>query len=112
MRLTELTLGADINTYNARFFASSVLMVAHIISATVTCPFGAQQFGAQPRRGRLGQQRLAGHIVLAAGGDHRALRDVDGSYLRAPLVRYGGAMSTRHSQGDLPRFPVPVAVTN
>ncbi|MFM9877636.1 MAG: DUF2306 domain-containing protein [Rhodoglobus sp.] len=67
MRLTELTLGAEITTSNARFFASPVPVVAHIIGATVFCVLGAFQFVPQLRWRRGGWHRLAGRIVLPAG---------------------------------------------
>lgn len=67
MRLTELTVGAEITASNARFFASPVPVVAHIIGATVFCVLGAFQFVPQLRRRRGGWHRLAGRIVLPAG---------------------------------------------
>ncbi len=66
-RLTELTLGAEITPSNARFFASPIPVVAHIIGATVFCVLGAFQFVPQLRRRRGGWHRLAGRIVLPAG---------------------------------------------
>lgn len=67
VRLTELTVGADITASNARFFASPVPVVAHIIGSTVFCLLGAFQFVPQLRRGRRSWHRLAGRIVLPAG---------------------------------------------
>lgn len=67
MRLTELTVGAEITASNARFFASPAPVVAHIIGATVFCVLGAFQFVPQLRRQRGGWHRMAGRIVLPAG---------------------------------------------
>jgi hypothetical protein len=67
MRLTELTVGAEITASNARFFASPVPVIAHIVSVTVFCLLGAFQFVPRLRRGRPGWHRIAGRIVLPSG---------------------------------------------
>lgn len=67
MRLTELTVGAEITASNARFFTSPVPVIAHIISATVFCLLGAFQFVPRLRRGRPSWHRVAGRIVVPAG---------------------------------------------
>ncbi|MBG6056498.1 putative membrane protein [Salinibacterium sp. CAN_S4] len=67
MRLTELTAGTEITESNARFFASPVPVVAHIVSATVFCLLGAFQFVPRLRRGRPRWHQVAGRIVLPAG---------------------------------------------
>ena len=65
-RLTELTGGAGITTDNARFFASPVPIVAHIVSVTVYSLLGAFQF-VPALRGRSGWHRVAGSVLLPAG---------------------------------------------
>lgn len=65
-RLTELTGGAAITPQNARFFASPVPVVAHIISVTVFSLLGAFQF-LPSLRGRSGWHRTAGRVLAPAG---------------------------------------------
>ena len=65
-RLTELTGGAAVTPQNARFFASPVPVVAHIVSVTVFSLLGAFQF-LPSLRGRRGWHRVAGRIVAPAG---------------------------------------------
>ena len=65
-RLTELTGGAGITTDNARFFASPIPIVAHIVSVTVYSLLGAFQF-VPALRGRSGWHRVAGSVLLPAG---------------------------------------------
>jgi cell division protein FtsW (lipid II flippase) len=65
-RLTELTGGAAITPQNARFFASPVPVVVHIISVTVYSLLGAFQF-VPSLRGRRGWHRTAGLILIPAG---------------------------------------------
>ena len=43
-RLTELAGGAEITPYNARFLASPVPVVTHVVSVTIYCILGALQF--------------------------------------------------------------------
>ena len=66
-RLTQLTVGAEVTTENARFFASPVPVVLHVIGATVFCVLGAFQFATALRRKRPRWHRIAGRIVLPAG---------------------------------------------
>lgn len=66
LRLTELTGGAAITPQNARFFASPVPVVTHIVSVTVYCLLGAFQF-VPSLRGRRGWHRIAGRILIPAG---------------------------------------------
>lgn len=66
MRLTELTGGADISPDNARFFASPIPVVAHIISVTVYCLLGAFQF-VPSLRGRRRWHRMSGLLLIPAG---------------------------------------------
>ncbi|MDR7158403.1 DUF2306 domain-containing protein [Arthrobacter sp. BE255] len=65
-RLTELTSGAAITPQNARFFASPVPVVVHIVSVTVYSLLGAFQF-VPALRGRRGWHRIAGLILIPAG---------------------------------------------
>ncbi|GAA1745986.1 DUF2306 domain-containing protein [Luedemannella helvata] len=64
-RVTQLTSGADVTEENARFFASPVPVVAHIIGATVFCVLGALQF--VPGLRRHAWHRRSGRLVLPAG---------------------------------------------
>ena len=57
-RLTELTGGAPITAQNARFFASPVPVVIHIVSVTVYSLLGAFQF-VSALRGSRGWHRTA-----------------------------------------------------
>src|SRR5690554_1810126 len=65
-RLTELTGGSAITADNARFFASPIPVVAHIVGATVYSVLGAFQF-LPALRGRRGWHRIAGLILIPAG---------------------------------------------
>ncbi|WP_411721256.1 DUF2306 domain-containing protein [Mycetocola sp.] len=65
-RVTELTSGGVITTDNARFFASPIPVIAHIVSATVYCLLGAFQF-LPSLRDRRGWHRIAGGILIPAG---------------------------------------------
>lgn len=64
-RLTDLTGGA-ITADNARFFASPIPVIAHIVGATVFSLLGAFQF-VPALRGRRGWHRVAGRILIPAG---------------------------------------------
>lgn len=65
-RMTELAGGAAITPQNARFFASPVPVVAHIVSVTVYSLLGAFQF-VPALRGRRRWHRLAGTVLIPAG---------------------------------------------
>lgn len=67
LRITELATGADITPANARFFASPVPVVAHILGATTYLVLGALQFVPRLRRGRPSWHRIAGRILVPAG---------------------------------------------
>jgi hypothetical protein len=67
MRLSELTLGAEITEANARFFDSPIPVIAHIIGATTYLLLGALQFVPSLRRGRPSWHRIAGRILVPAG---------------------------------------------
>lgn len=66
LRLTELTGGAAMTPQNARFFASPIPVVTHIVSVTVYSLLGAFQF-VPALRGRRGWHRVAGRILIPAG---------------------------------------------
>ena len=66
-RLTQLAGGAEITPANARFFASPLPVVLHIVSATLYALLGAFQFVPSLRRRRHGWHRTAGWIVLPSG---------------------------------------------
>jgi len=65
LRLTELTSGAEVTPDNARFFASPVPVVVHIIASSVFLVLGALQFAPSLRRRRW--HRIAGRILVPAG---------------------------------------------
>jgi hypothetical protein len=64
-RLGDLT-GGTVTADNARFFASPIPVIAHIVGATVFCLLGAFQF-LPGLRGRRGWHRVAGFILIPAG---------------------------------------------
>jgi hypothetical protein len=64
-RLSDLT-GGTVTADNARFFASPIPVVAHIVGATVYCLLGAFQF-VPSLRGRRGWHRVSGSILIPAG---------------------------------------------
>jgi uncharacterized membrane protein len=66
-RLTQLAGGAEITPANARFFASPVPVVLHIVSAGVYAIVGAFQFAPRFRRRRPGWHRAAGRLLVACG---------------------------------------------
>jgi uncharacterized membrane protein len=66
-RLTQLAGGADITPANARFFASPLPIVLHIVSASVYAILGAFQFAPAFRRRRPGWHRAAGRLLVACG---------------------------------------------
>lgn len=66
-RLTELAGGAEITPANARFFASPLPVVLHIVSAGVYVILGAFQFAPGFRRRRPGWHRAAGRLLVPCG---------------------------------------------
>ncbi|HEX9988335.1 MAG TPA: DUF2306 domain-containing protein [Chloroflexia bacterium] len=66
-RLTELTGGAQITPANARFFASPLPVVMHIVSSSLFAVLGAFQFSARFRRRRPGWHRAAGRLLVPCG---------------------------------------------
>ena len=65
-RMTELVGGAAITPQNARFVASPIPVVVHIVSVTIYSLLGAFQF-LPALRGRRGWHRIAGGILIPAG---------------------------------------------
>jgi uncharacterized membrane protein len=66
-RLTELAVGAEITPGNAKFLASPVPIVLHLVSASVYSVLGAFQFAAGFRRRRPGWHRAAGRLLIPLG---------------------------------------------
>jgi hypothetical protein len=66
-RLTTLASGAAITPDNARFIASPIPVVLHIVSVTIYCILGAFQFSPGFRRRRPDWHRAAGRILVGAG---------------------------------------------
>ncbi|MBB6670075.1 DUF2306 domain-containing protein [Cohnella nanjingensis] len=66
-RLTSLAGGAEITPSNARFFASPLPVVAHILSASAYAVLGAFQFVHGFRRRRPGWHRIAGKLLVLCG---------------------------------------------
>jgi uncharacterized membrane protein YozB (DUF420 family) len=67
VRVGELAGGAQITPGNARFLASPVPVVLHIISSGLYCVLGAFQFVPGIRRRRLGWHRTAGRLLVPLG---------------------------------------------
>lgn len=66
-RLIQLAGGAEITPANARFFASPLPVVVHIVSATVYALLGAFQFANGFRRRWPSWHRVAGRLVVVCG---------------------------------------------
>ena len=67
VRIVELSSGAEITTNNARFFASPIPVVAHIISVTLYSMLGAIQFVPSLRNKKVGWHRNAGRLLVPSG---------------------------------------------
>lgn len=67
LRLIELFGGAAVMPPDARFDASPVPVVAHIVSAIVFAVLGAFQFSTRIRRRRPAWHRRAGRVLVVAG---------------------------------------------
>ncbi len=67
IRMTELGIGAEVTPDNARFFASPVPVVLHVVSVTVYTALGAFQFSPSFRRRRPRWHRNAGRILIPSG---------------------------------------------
>lgn len=66
-RFAEVTGGATVTPENARFFASPVPVLVHIVSASLYCLLGAFQFARGFRRRRPGWHRAAGRLLIPLG---------------------------------------------
>jgi uncharacterized membrane protein len=66
-RLSELAGGAAITSANARFFASPLPVVLHIMSAGVYAILGPFQFATRFRRRRPGWHRVVGRFLVVCG---------------------------------------------
>jgi uncharacterized membrane protein len=101
-RLTQLAGGAEITPANARFFASPLPVVVHIVSAGVYAILGAFQFANAFRRRWPGWHRAAGRLLVVCGllvglsglwmTLFYPLPDSDGELLYALRLVFGSAM--------------------
>ena len=66
-RLSQLAGGAEITPANARFFASPLPVVLHIVGAAVYALLGAFQFAPGFRRRLPGWHRAAGRLLILCG---------------------------------------------
>jgi uncharacterized membrane protein len=66
-RVGEIAGGAPVAPDNARFFASPVPVLVHIVGASVYCLLGAFQFAPGLRRRRPGWHRIAGRMLVPCG---------------------------------------------
>ena len=67
LRLVELTGGVGVMPSDARYTASPLPVVLHILCATVFAMLGAFQFSPRLRRRRPGWHRRAGRVLVIAG---------------------------------------------
>lgn len=67
VRVFRLAVGETVTIDNARFFASPLPVVVHVISATVFCVLGAFQFVPTLRQGRRPRHRMAGRCLVPFG---------------------------------------------
>jgi uncharacterized membrane protein len=101
-RLTELASGAAVTLANARFFASPLPVVVHIVGASVYAILGAFQFSTAFRRRWPGWHRATGRIVILCGllvGFSALWMTLfyahpvgDGAFLSALRLLFGSAM--------------------
>lgn len=67
LRLVELSGGTEATSSDARYAASPLPVVIHIVCATVFAVLGAFQFSPHLRRRRPGWHRGAGRVLVIAG---------------------------------------------
>jgi hypothetical protein len=67
VRLASMAAGATVTPENARFFASPVPVIVHIISVTLFCILGAFQFAPGFRRRHPVWHRRTGRVLMVAG---------------------------------------------
>ena len=65
--LATLARGAHVTPANARFFASPVPVVVHIVTASLYCVLGPFQFVPGFRRRRPGWHRATGRLLIPCG---------------------------------------------
>jgi uncharacterized membrane protein len=102
-RLTELAGGAAITPANARFFASPLPVVLHIVGASVFAILGAFQFATGFRRRRPGWHRRVGRLVVGSGlvaalsglwmAQFYQLPELDGALLYSFRLLFGSLMA-------------------
>ena len=102
-RLTELAGGADITPANARFFASPLPVVLHIVTAAAYIVLGAFQFVPGIRRRKPGWHRREGRLVVGSGlvaalsglwmTQFYRLPDYDGALLYGFRLLFGSLMA-------------------
>jgi uncharacterized membrane protein len=66
-RLAQLTVGAEVAPENARFFASPLPVILHILSVSLYSILGAFQFAPSLRRRRHKWHRAAGRLLIPSG---------------------------------------------
>jgi uncharacterized membrane protein len=101
-RLNQLTSGAEITPANARFFASPLPVVVHIVGASLYAILGAFQFANSIRRRWPVWHRWAGRLLVVCGllvGSSGiwmtlfySLPVGDGDFLNAQRLLFGTAM--------------------
>jgi hypothetical protein len=101
-RLIQLGGGAEITPDNARFFATPLPFVLHIISVTIYCVLGAFQFAPGFRHRKPDWHRMAGRVVVPCGlvaaltglwmAHHYPRPHYDGTLLYAIRLVVGSAM--------------------
>jgi putative Mn2+ efflux pump MntP len=67
VRVTELGIGAAVTPDNARFFASPIPVLAHIISSTIYAILGTFQIGGSINNRHNKHHRRIGWVLLPAG---------------------------------------------
>lgn len=110
-RVVELTGGAEVTPDNARFFASPIPVVVHIVSVTLYALLGAFQFTPSFRRRRPGWHRAAGRILVPSGlaaalsglwmAHFYPWPEYDGIWLYGLRLIFGTAMLTSLALGYL-----------
>jgi hypothetical protein len=102
-RIVELSSGAEVTPENARFFASPLPVVVHIISVSLFSLIGALQFAPSLRRWKRGGHQTLGKWLLVPCGLVAALSGLwmtqfypwpqgDGEVLYAMRLLFGSAM--------------------
>jgi hypothetical protein len=67
LRLSQLAGGAEVTPANARFFASPMPVVVHIVCASVYALLGPFQFVTGYRRRAFGWHRAVGRVLVVCG---------------------------------------------